>query len=203
MSDPTATFETYAPLLNHHGLVPFAELIDRGFVHDALCWLRRRCAWFMAGCALYACVGVCMRGVDLLHGSEAERSPEGTVFLWGGLLVGVVAYLLRELFGSMLRRRRGPPPRLVDVSYFGIRVATRHGAQPIHAPVLDAHGRVLLPWTNWLDVLECRPDNDGLVVEVRGVLGPVVLALPRRQAEDVAALATVLHRLARRRITGA
>ncbi len=200
MSSTFQVFDSYSAYLNHHGLIPFIEEKNRGFGYYVLCGLRCQCILVMAAGVTYLVIGI-SDGIDeFLHGAAHGASFEATPFLLsGGLAVSLIAWLFYRLFGWLLRALQGPPARLVDLSYYGLRVSSQYGVQPVHGPALDAHGRVLLPWTDWLDILECRPHREGLLVEVRGLSEGIVLSLPRWQAENAAELATTLHRLARHR----
>jgi hypothetical protein len=78
-----------------------------------------------------------------------------------------------------------------------VRVSTQTEPATDDGPRLDPHGRHLLPWTSWHDVLTCDVADSTLTLVLRSAPGRVDLALTAAGARDAIALAAALWAEAR------
>lgn len=188
MTPTSSPLSPYFAALDLHGVVTLLEHTPVGAGHILLTLLRFKCVSVMLAS------GFCF--VSWLRVSWELREDGGAqVFAPFAVLVtvlGLCAWAVFALAGWLRRRWQPPPARVLELARYGLRVSEQGRPTLPDAPLIDAHGRTLLPWTPWRDVSGDRVDGGVLSFALHVPPMRVDLSLGPSCAAEIGALARTL-----------
>jgi hypothetical protein len=188
MTPASSPLSPYFAALDLHGAVTLLEHTPLRARHILLTLLRFKCASVMlaSGFGFASCLRASWEVRD--DGGALVFAPL-TVFT---LALGLGAWVAYILFGWLRRRGQPPPARVLELARYGLRVSEQGKPALADSPLIDAHGRTLLPWTAWRDVSGDSVDEGVLSFALRVPPGRVELSLGASCAAEVSALARAL-----------
>lgn len=188
MTPTPSPLSPYFAALDLHGAVTLLEHTPLGAGHFLLTLLRFQCASVMlaSGFGFIACLRASWEIRD--DGGASVFAPIIVVTL----VLGLGAWAAYALFGWLRRRGQPPPARVLEIARYGLRVSEQGKPTVPDAPLIDAHGRTLLPWTPWRDVSADSVDGGVLSFALHVPPERVELSLGPSCAAEISALARTL-----------
>lgn len=188
MTATPSPLSPYFATLDMHGVVTLLEHTPVGAGHILLTLLRFKCASVMLGSA-FAFVACLRASWEIRDDGGAEVFAPLLVIT---LILGLGAWAAYALFGWLRRRWQPPPARVLELARYGLRVSEQARPTVPDAPLIDSHGRTLLPWTPWRDVSADGVEGGVLSFALHVPPERVHLSLGPSCAAEISALARAL-----------